>query len=163
MTPATPSVLFVCLGNICRSPLAAGLARLALPGWRIDSAAVSAWHVGQPPDRRAIAVAAAHGLDISNLRARRICAEDFHSFDWILCADAEVLAEVRRLCPSKAATAKCELLLAAAGCGALDVPDPYYGTQADFEAVFDLLVAAMSGLGTRLLARMSSVGARMRP
>lgn len=163
MTSLSPSVLFVCLGNICRSPLAEGLARAVLPDWRVDSAAVGTWHVGQPPDPRAIAVAAAHGLDISGQRARRICAEDFDRFDWILCADAAVLAEVRRLRPLEASAGACELLLAAAGCGARDVPDPYHGTQAEFEAVFDLLCTAMSGLDKLGLARWPGACARMGP
>ncbi len=149
-------LLFVCLGNICRSPLAEGIVRARLDAAgvggqvRIDSAGTGDWHIGRPPDPRAIAVARRHGIDITGLRARQLVELDFHDFDWLLCADRQNLAMVRRRAPA-GAPARTALLLDAAGLGeSAEVPDPYYGDEADFERVFALLSDAADGLLQRL-------------
>lgn len=150
-------VLFVCLGNICRSPMAEGLARqrwsAAHPGVRIDSAGTGDWHCGEPPDPRAVAVAARHGVDLSGLRARQLRIADGDDFDLILCADRSNLHAVRqRIGPH--ASAQCELLLRYAGvAGADEVPDPYSGGARDFEQVFALLRDAIDAAGARLALR----------
>ncbi|WP_164283640.1 low molecular weight protein-tyrosine-phosphatase, partial [Stenotrophomonas maltophilia] len=96
-------LLVVCLGNICRSPMAEGALRARLDASplagrvQVDSAGTGDWHVGEPPDRRAIACAAGHGVDIGDLRARQLQAADFERFDWILCADEANLRDAGRL------------------------------------------------------------------
>lgn len=149
-------LLFVCLGNICRSPLAEGIvrSRLAEAGWAgqvgVDSAGTGGWHVGRPPDPRAVAVARRHGIDIAGLRARQVVVRDFHDFDWLLCADRHNLATLGARAP-RGARAGQALLLEAAGLGeGREVPDPYYGDDEDFERVFALLSEAADGLLQRL-------------
>jgi protein-tyrosine phosphatase len=134
------SVLFVCLGNICRSPLAE--AALRVEGERlgldlkVDSAGTGDWHVGRPPDPRAEAVAARHGADISSLRARQVEAEDFRRFDRIVALDTGNLADLRALRPA-GATAQISLLLDhVPGREGEAVADPYYGGDADFDAAW---------------------------
>ncbi len=150
----TGSILFVCMGNICRSPLAEGIARHVLAstpagrGVRLDSAGTHAYHVGKPPDPRAIAVARRHGIDIAGLRAREVQAEDFTRFDLILCADRQNLAALERLRPASAV--EPELLLPWCGLAQDEVPDPYYGDAASFERVFALLQQAADRLALRL-------------
>lgn len=143
-------LLIVCLGNICRSPLAEGIFRHRLDqswpghGFELDSAGTGGWHAGQPPDPRAIDVAAGHGVDIARLRARQFRREDFESFDLILAADRSNLADLRRLAPA-GSKAHLALLLDEFGDGG-EVPDPYqHGTEA-FEHVFALLDAAAGRL-----------------
>lgn len=139
-------VLMLCLGNICRSPMAEGalLARLHEAGLdkrvRVDSAATGDSHTGQPPDPRAIETAARHGVDISRQRARRLTAEDYAQFDLILCADRSILHDARMRLPR---TSRCqvELMLEWAGLGRKDVPDPYYGSPRDFEHSWKLVDA----------------------
>lgn len=147
------NILFVCAGNICRSPLAEGIVRARLAGagldLRVDSAGTQDYHVGDPPDPRAIAVAAANGIDISALRARQVTARDFEEFDAVLLADRENLRCLRARHPGLAR--QPELLLE--WCGMADpreVPDPYYGDAAGFERVFRLLECAADGLLQRL-------------
>ena len=136
-----PAVLFVCLGNICRSPLAEGifrhLTRHHADGQRlvIDSAGTGAWHQGEGPDPRSVAVAARHGIDISGQRARQVVAADFTRFDVILAMDGSNLSDLRRMAPARA-TAKVRLFLDAPP---RDVPDPYYGGADGFEAVFAMV------------------------
>lgn len=150
-------LLVVCLGNICRSPMAEGLirARIAPSPLRgrvaVDSAGTGDWHVGQPPDRRAIATARRHGVDIGGQRARELTADDGDRFDWLLCADADNLREVRRRIDA-AHHARAHRLLDWAGLGPHDVPDPYTGDERDFERVWALLDAAAGGVVERLLA-----------
>ncbi|MEM9796909.1 MAG: low molecular weight protein-tyrosine-phosphatase [Pseudomonadota bacterium] len=115
-------VLFVCLGNICRSPAAEGALRAARPDWEVDSAGLGDWHVGEPPHPPVIAAAAERGLDLSAQRARQVVPEDFASFDRIFAMDRYVL---RRLQDMEGG-AVAELFCAAAGLGEQDVPDPYY-------------------------------------
>ncbi len=141
--------LRVCLGNICRSPMAEGAlrARLQAAGLAdavlVDSAGLGDWHVGAPPDPRAIACAARHGVDISGQRARRLGMPDHEAFDLLLCADAGVLRAVRAGAPADA-RARSDLLLAWSGVGAAGagIPDPYAGTTTDFEHAWALADAA---------------------
>ena len=143
-------VLFVCLGNICRSPLAEGLARhraaaLGLD-WEFDSAGTGSWHVGHPPDPRACAEARRRATPIDDLRARQVVREDFQRFDLILAADRSVLHALEALRPS-AARAELALLLDRAGVESRgEVPDPYYGDEAGFAAVYALLERAVDAL-----------------
>lgn len=124
----------------------------------LDSAGTGDWHIGQPPDRRAIAVAAAHGIDISGLRARRVLAEDFRRFDLLLCADRANLAQVQRLRPAGAG-AEAALLLDWTGLAREgEVPDPYAGDLADFEALYRLLETAAQALLQRLAALRRTPG-----
>ncbi|MGZ3306487.1 MAG: low molecular weight protein-tyrosine-phosphatase [Asticcacaulis sp.] len=148
------SILFVCLGNICRSPLAEGLMREAvreagIHGVTVDSAGCGGWHTGEAPDRRALACAARHGLDISNHRARQVNAADFQSFDLILGLDRDNVRHLNRIQPAQA-TARVGLFLEEALDLAKDVPDPYYGGDADFEAVYALCEKAARALAVRL-------------
>ena len=148
-------ILMVCLGNICRSPTAEGVLRAQLERAglseraRVDSAATGSSHIGHPPDERAIACAAGHGVDIAALRARRLALEDFDAFDLILCADRTILHDARMRKP-RTSHAQVELLLEWSGVGKKDVPDPYYGNTRDFEHAFKLVDAAAQGIVERV-------------
>jgi protein-tyrosine phosphatase len=136
-------ILFVCLGNICRSPTAEGVLRAVSavehPGLalEVDSAGTADYHVGEPPDRRAVSAARRRGYDLAGLRARQLKAEDFHRFDYILAMDRGNLAEIERA-RIAGAGARVDLFMALAGTGLDEVPDPYYGSVDDFERVLDL-------------------------
>jgi len=145
-------VLFVCMGNICRSPTAEAVFRsLALRSWpglkvEADSAGTHSYHVGHAPDERAQRVARSHGIDMSSLRARLLLAEDFERFDWILAMDQDNYQAALALAPP-ARRDRLRLLLDYAPQLALrEVPDPYYGELADFERVFQLSETAARGL-----------------
>lgn len=145
----TASLLFVCTGNICRSPTAEGVFRAlaereGLPV-RVDSAGTHDYHVGEPPDRRAAAHARERGYDISGLRARQVAPEDFERFDLLLAMDRGHLARLRQLSP-QAQRHKLRLFLDFAGLQEADVPDPYYGGAEGFEQVLDMIEAASRGL-----------------
>ena len=148
-------ILMVCLGNICRSPMAEGVlrARLEEAGLgrmaHVDSAATGSSHVGHAPDERAIACAAKHGVDISAQRARRLLLEDYDEFDVILCADRSILHDARIRKP-RTSHGQVELLLEWSGAGKKDVPDPYYGNPRDFEQAFKLVNAAAAGVVERI-------------
>lgn len=141
-------ILFVCMGNICRSPLAEGIARVraAASGLdlQFDSAGTHGYHSGDPPDPRARALARRKGTPIDDLRARQVQIEDFHRFDTILVADRVNLRALAPLRPAQA-PAEVALLLDWAGTPG-EVPDPYYGNERDFEAVFALLDGVMPAL-----------------
>lgn len=155
MTLQSPAILFLCLGNICRSPMAEGAARLAFEqagiAARLDSAGTGDWNIGKAPDPRAQAEAKRHGVDISHLRARQLRPADFRDYDLILAADAQNLADARAMAP---ADARAELRLMLDGVdqdGRENVIDPYYGeaegfaeTWADVAAVAQALVALHS-------------------
>ena len=147
-------LLVVCLGNICRSPMAEGAlrARITAAGLRdvieVDSCGTGDWHVGDPPDPRAIHNAASHGVDISGLRARTLEAADYRDFDLLLCADASTLRIVRERRPAGAG-GDIALLLDWAGQGGGDVPDPYTGDAAGFESVWRLVDAAAAAIVAR--------------
>lgn len=135
----------VCLGNICRSPLAEGIFRqrareMGIEHVFVDSAGTSAYHVGEPPDPRSIAVAARHGIDIRSLRARQLAPDDGERFDWILVMDNQNLRTVQRMLPASHSKIH-KLLRWHAPMNTPDVPDPYYGGEAGFEQVFQLLDA----------------------
>jgi protein-tyrosine phosphatase len=145
-------ILFVCLGNICRSPTAEGVLRKMAaeqaPHLRldIDSAGTGDYHLGAAPDPRSIRAAAARGIDISGLRARQVSEADFTRFDLILAMDRDNLRDLKSVAPRNSST-KLELFLPyAAGVNQLDVPDPYFGDAAAFEQVLDLTAAASRGL-----------------
>ena len=151
-------LLVVCLGNICRSPMAEGAlqARLAaspLAGRvQVDSAGTGGWHAGEPPDRRAIACARGHGVDIAGQRARQLHAADFEVFDWILCADRANVRDVLRIAPA-ARRDRVALLLDWAGVKAEgEVPDPYTGGPEDFRQVWRLVDSAAQAVVARLAA-----------
>ena len=138
-------ILFVCAGNICRSPLAEGIFRNRVDDaglsarYEIDSAGTGGWHQGQKPDRRSIKVAAAHGIDISGQRARRIEADDFDSFNLILAMDHDNLRNLRKIAPASALDRLYLFDTFTLG-GERDIPDPYYGRTEDFEAVYSMLL-----------------------
>jgi protein-tyrosine phosphatase len=142
--------LFVCMGNICRSPLAQGvfedvLRREGLEGEVfVDSAGTGRWHVGEPPDERALSVASHRGLDISAQRARQLRPEDCENFDYILTMDAENYHLVSSLCRGSAEVRP--FLDFAKNSPEREVPDPYYGGPDGFERVLDLVEQASMGL-----------------
>ncbi|MBT0958754.1 low molecular weight phosphotyrosine protein phosphatase [Alphaproteobacteria bacterium KMM 3653] len=141
------SVLFVCLGNICRSPTAHGVMlalaeRAGLP-LRIDSAGTGAWHIGNPPDRRMQAAARAQGYDLSGLRARQFCEQDFADFDLILGMDRSNIANMERLRPAGNDT-PLRLFLPYGGGAIEEVPDPYY--EGGFDGVVTMIEEAAKGL-----------------
>lgn len=144
---------FVCLGNICRSPLAEGVfLHLAAAAGRaqqysVESAGLGGWHVGEPPDPRAQRVAQAHGITLSG-RARRFRRDDFARFDLIVALDQPVLAGLADLAPQPAARAKLRCLrdFDAAAAGQRDVPDPYDGDERQFELAYQLIEPACRGL-----------------
>ena len=143
-------VLFVCMGNICRSPLAQGvfedvLRREGLEGEvSVDSAGTGAWHVGSPPDDRALSAASLRGVDISSQRARRIKPEDCQNFDYVLTMDEENYRAVAGLCRGSAVVRP--FLDFARDSPETAVPDPYYGGPDGFEHVLDLVEEASEGL-----------------
>jgi protein-tyrosine phosphatase len=130
-------LLMVCLGNICRSPLAEGIMqRLADEqglNWHVDSAGTGSWHVGEGPDRRSVRVARNHGIDISRQVCRQFRRKDFSDFDHIFVMDKYNLSDVLAMAPDEEAAAKVKLLL-----GNREVPDPYYD-DSQFEPVFVLI------------------------
>jgi protein-tyrosine phosphatase len=145
-------VLFVCMGNICRSPTAEGVFRKLheelAPELDIhmDSAGTHAYHIGDPPDPRSQAAALERGVDISSLRGRQATSQDFHDFDYVIAMDSDNLRRLQALRP-KGSRAKLHLLLEyAPQAGLLDVPDPYYGGPGGFERVLDLVEAGSRGL-----------------
>ena len=149
-------ILIVCMGNICRSPMAEGLLRhkIERAGMaervQLDSAGTGPWHAGHPPDPRAIAVCSEHGIDIAGLRGRQIASGDFAVHDWVLCADRHNLHELQAMAP-RTAQPRIALMLAWAGLGATsEIPDPYTGSLADFRSVYTLLNHATELMLARL-------------
>ena len=169
-----PSVLFVCLGNICRSPLAEGALRAEADRLRldliVDSAGTGNWHAGEPPDERAQRTAARNGVDISALRARQVTRADFRRFTHIIALDHENMANLRKLAPPveigpddpsssglrfrpgiKPASAELSLLLDhVPGREGQAVTDPWFGDEAGFEVTWAEVSAAARGLAARL-------------
>jgi protein-tyrosine phosphatase len=154
-------LLFVCLGNICRSPTAEGAMRALVreaglqDEIELDSAGTGSWHMGSAPDERATAAAAGRGIALEG-SARRVRDEDFNDFDLILAMDRSNVGELLRMARSESDRAKVRLLRefdpAGAGDGDLDVPDPYYGEGGGFELVLDHVQAACAGLLARIRA-----------
>ena len=151
------SVLFVCLGNICRSPLAeAALRREADQrglNLMVDSAGTGDWHVGKPPDHRAVAVARKNGVDISPLRARQVTPDDFQRFDHIVALDAENLANLERMRPPGSVAELSLLLDHVEGREGEPVADPYHGAASHFDMTWADVVAGAKGLAARQEAR----------
>ena len=150
----TRSVLFVCLGNICRSPLAEGALRAEAQRLGldliVDSAGTGDWHAGEPPDRRAIAVARRNGVDISALRARQVRVADFHRFHHVIALDHDNLANLRRLAPADAGAELSLLLDHVEGREGQAVADPWFGDEAGFDVTWAEVTAAARGLALRL-------------
>ena len=146
------SVLFVCLGNICRSPTAHGVFEALLQqrglshALSVDSCGTGDWHVGSAPDRRATAEAGERGYDLSHLRARQVQAADFKRFDYILAMDRANLTELQAMCPAGYTGHLGLFLPFAAEAITREVPDPYYGGADGFAHVLDLVEAASKGL-----------------
>lgn len=148
-------LLFVCLGNICRSPTAEGVMRKLVrergleAEIELDSAGTGGWHAGEPPDARASAAARAHGIELEGA-ARQVHEVDFEEFDLILAMDRSNLHALQRAAPDAQGQARVMLLRefdpSSAGSGDLDVPDPYYGGVDGFERVLGLVQAACAGL-----------------
>jgi protein-tyrosine phosphatase len=162
-------ILFVCLGNICRSPSAeavmgALLAEAGLDGTvEIESAGTGDWHVGKPPDERARATAARRGIELAGA-ARTVEPADFERFDLIVAMDRENHAELGRRAPDEGTREKIVLLREfdpdAVAAGELEVPDPYYGGEDGFEHVLDVVEQACRGLLERVVADAENDGAR---
>ncbi|TGN41452.1 low molecular weight protein-tyrosine-phosphatase [Marinobacter confluentis] len=154
------SVLFVCLGNICRSPTAEGVFRKVVEDAgladrvTIDSCGTGDWHVGKAPDTRAQAAAAKRGVDISGLRARQFQASDLNEFDYVLVMDQQNLADVERIRAGNEGT-RPELFLSYGQSRHTQVPDPYYGGDQGFETVLDLINDASDGLLAQLKERLA--------
>lgn len=149
------SILFICLGNICRSPLAQGvfekqMANSSLAGKiRVDSAGTGNWHIGERPDPRSEQTAAKYGIDISSQRCRQLTASDFHEFDLILGMDPSNLSNARAANRTNG-TAQIELFYEYAGLGAIKIPDPYYGGEDGFEEAYEMIKQASDGVLHRL-------------
>ncbi len=143
-------VLFVCLGNICRSPTAEGVFRQKAKARGVDvttdSCGTAAYHVGDPPDRRSAAAAKARGYPIDDLRGRQVEADDFETFDLILAMDKENLRNLRAIAPDHAAHKLRLFLSFAKSADSEEVPDPYYGGDEGFAHVLDLVEDASEGL-----------------
>lgn len=134
-------VVMVCLGNICRSPLAQGILESKVDKKKVfvDSAGVASWHVGKTPDTRSIAVAAAHQIDIAQQKARQFTKEDFNNFDRIYVMDKQNYKDVLSLASSQEQKNKVELILNVVDSTSTEVPDPYYGGADGFEKVYNQL------------------------
>lgn len=151
-------ILMVCLGNICRSPLAEGLLYSKLPKDKfiVDSAGTGHWHVGKGPDERSIAVAKKNGLDISLQRGKLFSAKDFDNFDYIYVMDGSNYNDVIALAKNEEQKAKVCLILNELFPGEnVDVPDPYYGLANGFDTVYDMLNQACDAVAKKLLAKHS--------
>ena len=152
-------VLFVCAGNICRSPTAEGVFTQRVAQCQLarkitaDSAGVGGWHIGEPPDRRAQAAALERGIDLSGLRARQVAATDFHAFDYVLAMDQDNLGALRTLRPADASATLSLFLDYAPSANITEVPDPYYVGPDGFEHVLDLVEQASEGLLTAIVER----------
>ncbi|MEQ5801819.1 low molecular weight protein-tyrosine-phosphatase [Halomonas sp. H10-9-1] len=154
-------VLFVCLGNICRSPTAEGVLRHRLEAHglaarvEVDSCGIASWHEGKAPDRRTCEAAARRGIDLSALRARQLRETDFHAFDYLLAMDHDNLRAMREQAPA-GLDVHMGLFLEFAGLPDGAVPDPYYGGEEGFEEVLDLVERAADGLLEEIAGRLEA-------
>lgn len=150
------NVLFVCMGNICRSPTAEGVFRRLVQSAHmekeihIDSAGTHDYHVGNPPDRRAQQAASQRGYDLSSLRGRQVSPADFARFDYILAMDFDNLANLQRICPEQYSNRVYLLMEFSEKFDAREVPDPYFGGPQGFEQVLDMVEDAAEGLLQRI-------------
>lgn len=142
----------VCLGNICRSPLAEGIlaSKVDLDTVFVDSAGTGGFHVGKPPDRRSIAVARKYGLDISHQRCRQFSKADFAAFDLIYVMDRSNFSNVASLASTREEAQKVKLLLEEVSLGISEVPDPYYGEADGFEEVYQMIDRACEAIAKKL-------------
>lgn len=152
-------VVFVCLGNICRSPLGEGILRHLVtqaglsPYIEIDSAGTGNWHVGSEPHHGSQQVARERGLDISDQRARQIRPEDLKAFDYVVAMDSQNLADILSLDPAGEASARIVRMMDfAPHLGTPDVPDPYFGGQEGFDVVYDMVEEACRALLERIVS-----------
>jgi protein-tyrosine phosphatase len=150
-------VLFVCMGNICRSPTAEGVFRHVIQQqgtadrFMVDSAGTHAYHVGEQPDRRAQQTARARGIDLAFIRARKVTRSDFAEFDYILAMDSDNYQNLLAICPAEYEDKVRLFLDYATNSHEQDVPDPYYGGQQGFEHVFDLVEDASHGFHNNVM------------
>ncbi len=149
-------ILMVCLGNICRSPLAEGILQSKLPKDKfiVDSAGTGEWHVGKQPDSRSIDIASKKGLNIAGQKGRQFSQQDFENFDYIYVMDGSNYKDVMRLAKNEQQKSKVKLLLNELFPGEnVDVPDPYFGLQNGFESVYDMIDQACDVIAEKLLKR----------
>lgn len=157
------SVLFVCMGNICRSPTAHGVFRRLVEREgleqlvMIDSAGTHAYHVGNPPDERAQQTASYRDIDLGDLRARQTTASDYETFDYLLAMDRENYEILARSCPASMQHKLRLFMSFAPELGVQEVPDPYYGGEQGFEQVFDMIEAASAGLLAEIRREFDSI------
>ena len=151
-----PKILMVCLGNICRSPLAEGLLASKLPKdkFTVDSAGTGNWHVGKQPDPRSIAIAKLNGLDISTQKGRQFSVNDYDEYDYIYVMDNSNYKDVLALAPNEQARSKVKLILDELFPGEnVDVPDPYFGLPNGFETVYAMLNEACDNIAKKLISK----------
>lgn len=151
-------ILMVCLGNICRSPLAEGILQSKLPSdqFMVDSAGTGNWHAGQNPDKRSVATAKNRGLDISCQIARQLKQSDFNEFDHIYVMDSSNYNDVIKLAPDDTAKKKVKLMMDEVYPGeGVDVPDPYWSEQDGFDTVYDMLDEACTIVAEKLIKEHS--------
>jgi len=159
MTSNPTRVLFVCLGNICRSPSAEGVFTALVDHAgvsgriEIDSAGTADYHIGKSPDPRAIAAAARRDVDLSNLRGRQVAADGFYEFDYIIGMDHSNIEDLEAVAPSDTSARIYRFLEFAEDTNEQEVPDPYYGGDAGFEPVLDMIEDASRGLLKEILEK----------
>ena len=151
-------ILMVCLGNICRSPLAEGILASKLPktNFYIDSAGTGSYHIGKQPDHRSIAIASKYGVDITNQKARQFTADDFDAFDYIFVMDSSNYDNVMELAKTDEHKRKVEMILNHLFPNEnVDVPDPYFGLQNGFDTVYEMLDETCDIIAKKLLEKHS--------
>ena len=147
-------ILMVCLGNICRSPLAEGIlqSKLSRKDFIVDSAGTGGWHSGEQPDKRSITTAKKHGIDISTQKARKFSIKDFENFDYVYVMDNNNYKDVVALAPNQEAKNKVKMIMNELfESENIDVPDPYYGMEDGFENVYQMLDEVCSEIANKLL------------
>nr|WP_315255610.1 low molecular weight protein-tyrosine-phosphatase [uncultured Flavobacterium sp.] len=151
-------ILMVCLGNICRSPLAEGILASKLPNdkFLVDSAGTGSWHIGRTPDNRSIATAKKNGLDICNQKGRQFQKTDFDAFDYIFVMDNSNYNDIIHLAQNETQKEKVQLILNSIFPDEnVDVPDPYYGVANGFDMVYEMLDEACDVIAQRLITKHS--------
>ncbi len=149
-------ILMVCLGNICRSPLAEGILKSKVDPNKvfIDSAGTSSYHIGNPPDKRSIKVAAKYGIDISMQRCRQFDIEDFSNFDFIYAMDLNNFKTIIALTSNENSKYKVQLIMGKTNADSIDIPDPYYQGSDGFEHVYKMLDTACDRIARELESRI---------